>query len=462
MMTLRLFPLAARAAAILPLVALISACVTAGGLRSAGSPAEREAAVDRGPRVQIWTTDEFGTGNRIRTSFRLDDDAYVIVVNVGLDGYANVIFPESPQDDGFMRGGRTYRLPGFFPGFASHIRASDHGRLYHATSAYDGIYDRYAGYVFIIASWRPMHFQVTESFGLWDDYRLAAHEERLEPYAVMHRFADQLMLGRARDYTARFARYAAYPANLARAGSFARCSFFVPGLGYFPIWTFHGLGGWSLPLSGFGHYRGGSSCGLRYGLSLAGVRPVAPPVVAPPVGPPSPPPPSPPVTDDTAAPPRYPRPARPPGGEGDTDAPKVPRGGRRVHVAEDEPIVDVTRATRDFARRRDRATDRVDGARHARTGARGSDTPSGWSRTERMRSSERADVPRDVERADAPRASARDNGARGESARGESRSSDVRREQPSRPEARPQPAPRSEPPARPEPRGERPAKPEPQ
>src|SRR5918999_1283223 len=148
MMTLRLFPLAARAAAILPLVALISACVTAGGLRSAGSPAEREAAVDRGPRVQIWTTDEFGTGNRIPTSFRLDDDAYVIVVNVGLDGYANVIFPESPQDDGFMRGGRTYRLPGFFPGFASHFQTSQYGRLHHAASGYDGIYDRYAGYVF--------------------------------------------------------------------------------------------------------------------------------------------------------------------------------------------------------------------------------------------------------------------------------------------------------------------------
>src|ERR687895_1983978 len=147
MMTLRLFPLAARAAAILPLVALISACVTAGGLRSAGSPAEREAAVDRGPRVQIWTTDEFGTGNRIRTSFRLDDDAYVIVVNVGLDGYARVIFPESPEDDGFMRGGRTYRLPAFFPGFANNFRASRYGRLYNATSAYDAVYDRYAGYV---------------------------------------------------------------------------------------------------------------------------------------------------------------------------------------------------------------------------------------------------------------------------------------------------------------------------
>src|SRR5687768_3484078 len=109
----RLSPLALRTAAVLPVLAGLCACATAGGAKSAraaGLAGEREAVVERGPRAQIWTTDEFGTGNRIRASFRLADDAYVIVVNVGLDGYANVIFPESPDDDGFVRGGRTYRL----------------------------------------------------------------------------------------------------------------------------------------------------------------------------------------------------------------------------------------------------------------------------------------------------------------------------------------------------------------
>src|SRR3712207_1865705 len=130
-----------------------------------GDPGAARAEAERGPRVRIWTTDEGSGLSRLRPVIRLDDDAYVIVVNVGLDGYANVLFPESPDDDGFMRGGRTYRLEHFFPGFANHFYRTQYGRLHNATAAYDDIYDRHAGYVFVIASWRPMQFQLTEAMG---------------------------------------------------------------------------------------------------------------------------------------------------------------------------------------------------------------------------------------------------------------------------------------------------------
>src|SRR5918992_5752706 len=115
---------ARRTAAVLPFLAVLSACATTGAARTSGPAAPLDRAEERGPRVHLWTTDEFGSRDRVRPAFRLEDDAYVIVVNVGLDGYARVIFPESPDDDGFMRGGRTYRLPAFFPGFANTFRSS--------------------------------------------------------------------------------------------------------------------------------------------------------------------------------------------------------------------------------------------------------------------------------------------------------------------------------------------------
>ena len=263
----QLFPRMRRVALLLPIAATVVGCATAGVGRPGMPAAETEAVAERGPRVHIWTRDDEQTDDRVAASFRLDEDAYVVVVNVGRDGYANVIFPESPEDDGFMRGGRTYRLPAFFAGFPRHTR-SDYGRLYTATSAYDEVYDRYAGYVFVIASWRPMHFELTEALGLWDNYRLAAHEERLDPYIVMHRFADQLVPGRSRDYTARFARYAAFNRGFGGQTAFASCSHYGSRFGAYPSWAYFGLvsAGW-VPIYGYGHYDlGGPGCGTAFGV----------------------------------------------------------------------------------------------------------------------------------------------------------------------------------------------------
>jgi hypothetical protein len=412
--------------------------------------------------VQIWATNESHAGDRIRTSFRLDDDAYVIVVNVGRDGHANVIFPESPEDDGFMRGGRTYRLPAFFPGFARHFR-SDYGRLYRATSAYDDTYDRYAGYVFVLASWRPLHFQVAEALGLWDNYRLATHEERLEPYTVMHRFADQLVQGRSRDYTARFARYAAIERGFG-GRSLASCSAYGSLFGDFPTWAFSALSRYWVPVYGLGYYSlGAPRCGFGFGITLVGFRPPVHPIVNPPVRPtPTP------GSGDTASKPRDPRRPRPPVVASDSGERKRPPRGRRVEVAVDGgPIIDVTNETRDLARRRDREADRM---HRAVRGERGSEAPDGWRRTDRARNSERSDVARDVDSGERARGRERarvdhDSRARGTGSRDETRSSEPRREQP-RSEPRPQPPPRNDPPPRSEPaprsepRSERPAKPD--
>jgi hypothetical protein len=262
---------------------------------------------------------------------------------------------------------------------------------------------------------------------------------------VMHRFADRLVSGRARDYTARFARYAAFSGGFARARSFASCSLYGPVLGYFPSWAFSTAGNWWMPVYGLGYYGRGSRCGYGYGIAFARPRPRARPIF--PVRPAPPP-----GTSDTAAKPRGARPPRKSGRDPDNGKPKtrVPR-----RVADEETVIDLTRETRAQARWRDR-----DGMRARRTlreerGQAPVDHGRVWTR-------ERA-------RAD------RDDGARNDRARSEPRTSEPRREpaQRSEPRAaprqdpRPQPAarsdppPRSEPASRPEPRSQRPAKPDP-
>jgi Domain of unknown function (DUF4384) len=432
--TYRLFARATRTAALLPTLVAGAACATS-GVVATGTPAA-SASAERGPRVQIWTTNQTFSADRIQTSFRLEHDAYVVVVNVGRDGYANVVFPESPDDDGFMRGGRTYRLPAFFPGFARHFR-SDYQRLYTATGASDDVYDRYAGYVFVIASWRPMHLHQAEELGLWNDYRLAAHEDRLEPYVVMHRFADQLVRGSRRDYTARFARYAAFSRSFADRSAFASCSLYVP------WWTFHTAGSSWIPVHGIDYYRGARRCG--YGGYAFTAHPRArKPVASPPVRPV-------PVSPDsggTAAPPPHPRPPRVADACGGRRS--GVRGCRPERAVEGEAIIDVTREARMRARREAEGRRRLlDRERGGRT------TGDAWPRRDRERASERPER----ERASSRATPDRDSRARSDRPRDDARTSEARREPAARSEPHRQSAPRSDAGSRSEPRGERAPKP---
>ena len=443
-------PLGRRLLAAAPLGLALSACATAGVSRPVASSERGEAQPEQGPQVRIWTAEDDGALSRVRPVVRLDDDAYVVVVNVGLDGYARVVFPESPDDDGFLRGGRTYRLPSFFPGFAGHHR-SQYGRLYNATSAYDDVYDRYAGYVFVIASWRPMHFELGEAMGFWDDVRLAAHERQLDPYVVMHRFADDLVPGRMRDYTARFARYKAFPGTYAGRPTFASCAARVSTFGFVP-WGFQGFGvGWWTPFYGLGYYSGAGGCGYGYGFGSLRAR--RPPIIV--VHPPARPTPATPGDPATASP--RARPEREPVAVGDGSQRKPGRQPRgKVDVGE-EPVVDVTRQTRGLARRAVRDAGSVERARRseqAQARDPGTAPASGWERAGRARTDGWSRGDRGSGRA--ARAANATQGADERPRGAEPRASEPRREPPP-PRAEPRPTPREE--SRPQPRSEPPARP---
>ncbi|SYZ73552.1 exported hypothetical protein [Candidatus Zixiibacteriota bacterium] len=67
---------------------------------------------DRYLNAEVWTDDNsYYQGDDIAISFRANNDCYVAIYNLDTRGNVNLLYPTSPQDDGFIRGGKIYRLP---------------------------------------------------------------------------------------------------------------------------------------------------------------------------------------------------------------------------------------------------------------------------------------------------------------------------------------------------------------
>jgi hypothetical protein len=92
-------------------------------------------------QVRVWLDndrDVLRVSDRTRVLVRASEDSYVAVVHIDTNGDLEFIFPYSPYDDGYIRGGRTISLPGRGSGWLN-IRGGY------------GI-----GYVFAIASSEPL------------------------------------------------------------------------------------------------------------------------------------------------------------------------------------------------------------------------------------------------------------------------------------------------------------------
>ncbi len=67
-----------------------------------------------GVRVELWSDPEPGSivypGQHVRVYFRANTDCYVTLIAVDTEGRVRLLFPTG-RDDGWVRGGRTYRLP---------------------------------------------------------------------------------------------------------------------------------------------------------------------------------------------------------------------------------------------------------------------------------------------------------------------------------------------------------------
>ena len=161
-----------------------------------------------GPRVDIHARfNVVGNSRHLRASFNVSDDAYVLIGHVDADGVVRVVFPTDPKDDGFVRAGnRAYETSEFFAGFEEQyrFRANTYGRF----AGYNPeAYDASAGYLFIVASWRPMQFTKFSTEGVWDSFEVVDNTYKRGVEPAIYEFA-ALLAGENREaYTVKFARY---------------------------------------------------------------------------------------------------------------------------------------------------------------------------------------------------------------------------------------------------------------
>lgn len=165
-------------------------------------------ADQEGPRVSIRAeVSQLAASRRVRARFNVDDDAYVLIGHVDAGGVVRIVFPADANDDGFVQGGgRSYETAEVFGGFADQyaFRYANYGRYYGLQpQAYDGS----GGYLFIVASWRPMHFEKFSSAGDWDSFEVTNEAYVRDPRPAIYEFASVLVGENREAYTVKFATY---------------------------------------------------------------------------------------------------------------------------------------------------------------------------------------------------------------------------------------------------------------
>ena len=131
----------------------------------------------QGDRVQVWTNREgpFEQHSRVKTYVRTAADAYIAVVRVDTDGRLVLLFPYTPDDDAFARGGRTYQVQGRNDGYT--FTADDPPGI---------------GYLLAVASPDPLRLEIFEEGGDWHLAALGAEHIEGDPYTELTELAAAL------------------------------------------------------------------------------------------------------------------------------------------------------------------------------------------------------------------------------------------------------------------------------
>ncbi len=256
-------------------------------------------ADQEGPRVSIRAEFENYAGTRhVESYFNIKDDAYVFVGHIDANGIVKVLFPEKPDDDGFVRGGKTYHTTPVYAGFENDYlwrRAHYYSEIATSRARFDS-YDYGTGYMFIIASWRPMRFDRIAEDAKWSTFELASDQLLDDPRPAVEELGALLAGDNREAYTVEFAKY--YRTNLSRSGyassSFSSldCLFRTSTLGleyypwlagtYIPVYGYHPFGYAFGSYSTFGNYGcGGGSYGYLGSYAYGYPIQQAPPIIAP-------------------------------------------------------------------------------------------------------------------------------------------------------------------------------------
>jgi hypothetical protein len=176
----------------------------------ADSARAQEVADEVGPRVRVMADFDYAGGSRqVSASFHMYDDAYVIVGHLDAAGRMKIVFPSSPGDDGFVRGDKIYHVPEFFAGFADEYawRYSDYRYRFHSTSSRYDSYDAGLGYVFVIASWRPMRLDRIADGNRWQTYDVTDVSYMQDPREAIEELGSVIAGDNREAYTIEYAHY---------------------------------------------------------------------------------------------------------------------------------------------------------------------------------------------------------------------------------------------------------------
>src|SRR5438094_1961963 len=245
------------------------------------TPAERrqmrdsvfaQAVADEvGPRVTVMADFEYASGSRrVQASFHMYDDAYAIVGSLDAAGRLSIVFPSTPGDDGFVRGDKIYHVPAFFAGFSDEYawRYSNYRYSYHSMASRRDSYDAGLGYVFVIASWRPMRLDRITDGNRWQTYEVSDISYMHDPREAIEGLGALIAGDNREAYTIEYAHYSTtnygtyalsdFDAVNSGCYGYREFGFSRPSLFFSPF-------GW-LPSSGFGF--GPVSCGAGFGGGL--------------------------------------------------------------------------------------------------------------------------------------------------------------------------------------------------
>ncbi|MBV9773607.1 MAG: DUF4384 domain-containing protein [Gemmatimonadetes bacterium] len=130
-------------------------------------------------RVRLVVQNErdlFSPGERIPLEFRTTRNAYVALVHLSTDGEIEFLFPNSPFDDGYVQGGRSYRAGGAYG--ASWVSSRSNGM----------------GYFFAVASPRPLDFRAFQDrySSRWA-FRRVGTQVHGDPYYALDQIAQLLV-----------------------------------------------------------------------------------------------------------------------------------------------------------------------------------------------------------------------------------------------------------------------------
>lgn len=212
-------------------LALSGACATSTGRPVAGtridaSPAPERSLTPRlariqmdsvaaqgiadreGPRVSLHAQISSLASNsrRVRASFTVDDDAYVLVGQVDADGIVRVVFPNTPHDDGFVRGGgHTYQTAEMFAGFVNNYGFRSNSYSLYNTAGQ--MVRNSGGYLFIVAAWRPLDYSRLSDGEGWQSFQTVTERDAHDPRPAIYELAALLAGSNREAYTVDFARY---------------------------------------------------------------------------------------------------------------------------------------------------------------------------------------------------------------------------------------------------------------